>query len=595
MFQKLTLWLPNRVATDKSVAALFLLNSVVSSFALGDFSQLPAQVPVHLVDIAAGALGANAVWLGGLAINRFVAKAGSSGRKVFHTLAVWVIAALITAGVPLITTLTQAQVTDISPLVLQSAIGFAQSVLLLLCFTVLVGNWRASRASAQELAARQGALLLAQSSFSALNDEIQGRIRATLREKLDKVLIGLKQSLVESMAANKKELSSLVLEALNQGVRPLSWEISKSTDTEDPLSIPAAPRKSILNRLNYPVALSNGFDALIFTLVCLIFEPSTATAVFGPSAGFAMLVTIAVNLAVFECLRRAKTNLEIRAWQASLVYAAIAYLGGLSFVFIQRALNQTSDNQLLIAFPTSIAEIAFLTSVYSIGIYQQNSANITLSKVNQELEMLVAKLRQSTWQARQRLARLVHGPVQSRLFASYLKLRNEQDLDEPQLQELMRQISEAGSLLESPEESLGLSVSEMAGLVLSGWSQDRTFTINIANELQPPFQLDGTSAECLYETLREAANNAVKYGTAGEYVLNVRPEAMGLIRVELTNPRDANFDERLGQPAVAATSEGIQIGGFGSSVLDMVTLSHRLELTETRALFVALVPATEVH
>ena len=556
------------VATSKWVAILLFANTLVSSFALGNFNLLGAKVPIHLLDIASGIAAVLVL----LISNRLL---GSGLRKKAVTLFIWFAAALMYLVIPDFLVQLWIPGADLTAFAWSSIWGTIQTIVLLLAFTLVVTEWGRSRQAARRLATRKAQLLSSQAAFEDQRTEIEERIRVTVQEKLSRVLSALAKGLGSSDNANPQDLAALVLSGLNQGVRPLSWEI-ETTETELPPTRLASPsRISFRTRLTDRLSLTEAFNLPLFLLLAFVFEPSTAFYVFGIPGVTQITVVLIATAALLATLHRAANRIQLPAWFAVISATAFAYLCSLMFVGIRLVLSQTADLDFAAAFPASIAQIAFGVGVFSTLVHQREAANLAAQKVNDQLEVVVARVRQVAWHSRQRFARLVHGPVQSRLLAAYLQLKNADSIENLNLQQLRTEVGEAVGLLRGTESEDHASVTEMVESVTAGWGEGHQFLVDIDSELEPRGALDSAAATSLFDALRESVNNAVKHGSEGTYELQIRRLAAGLISLRVSNPISAMEPNIPTEP------------GYGTTVLDVVCLNHSLQIQGDKAVFVA--------
>lgn len=582
----LGIWLRSSVGTGKWVALLFLLNALNSSYALGDYSNLPTSISIHVVDMVGALLAAGVLLLLGRSSLAFNARRGRA-RSISQNLVAWIAAAVSPMAVQAVALVTLVPKPPLSALWQLLPLVILQGVAQLFVFTLLVGTWTQSRHAGAVLATQRLALETSQKAFGLQKAEIEERIRTTVEDKLGAVLKQLVSAIARKANQNQQELAKLVLSALNQGVRPLSWEIegdASAAQIDQPKSMPQ--RLSLRELFSARLPLNQSFSIVLFTLVCLIFEPSTAYMVLGPAAAVLITAQVALNLLLLWLLGRGLKHIKAPLWLGIPLHVAIAYLASLGFVLAMRFAGPVADLEYALAFPYSIAVIALGTGVFATALALRDNSNQHLTLVNQQLELLVSRLRQATWHARQRFARLVHGPVQSRLLAAYLQLDSGTELTEQQLLKLTAEVSEAGALLRQSENRQSLTVSEMTVWITTGWGDEHHFEIEIDHQLEAPFELDAEAADSLYETLREAVNNAVKNGTSGSYQIRIHLLPMGLIEITVTNPRAASTNQPDSEEMPQTKT------GFGTSVLNMVTYRHHLEIQPDRAVFTALI-ATE--
>lgn len=581
-FRELAGWAASPVGTDKWVAALFFTNTVLTSFAFGNYSNLPPRVPIHLADLLTAIVGALLILAGNWIRGAFKPLISEKGNTGFN-LAVWVFVAASPIGVQFAMLAAVQQNPNFDAVIAGIAPALFQNTLLLLGFTVFIGSWRQSREAAIRLATEHARLEQNQTSFSQMKTEIENRIHSAVEGKLSTVLQSLRDSMTTHKTVNREKLAHMVLGALNEGVRPLSWELSSDLAPLEPAKSEMPQKISLAGCARQRIELRDGLNLAFFTLFCLIFEPSTAFSVLGVAAGLQILGVIAIINFVYICMAAIFGKHKIPAWALVLGVAGLAFTVSQIFVVLQMATNPAAGKGLASAFPFSIAALALATSLHSVTLFQREQDNRELADVNQRLVHVVSRLEQAAWQSRQRFARLVHGPVQSALLVAYLKLKNSAALDPLEVAEITATIADAGKLLDQPEVGSRLSIPQMVDLISAGWDEHHSFHVSISAELQAANVLDEVASESVYETLRESVNNAVKHGLPGVYQIMVSLAQKDLLQISVINP----VSGKNGYPGSDVPEEMPR--GFGTSILDTVTLRHSLEIADGIAIFTALI------
>ncbi|MEY4494935.1 MAG: hypothetical protein RL570_1050 [Actinomycetota bacterium] len=184
-----------------------------------------------------------------------------------------------------------------------------------------------------------------------------------------------------------------------------------------------------------------------------------------------------------------------------------------------------------------------------------------VQELNEQLKVLVSTLRQSTWLQKQKLARMVHGPVQSSLFAVYLELNQADSLTDTTRGQLAEKVGAASQALDLPNESVKLPFSKALAQLTEGWGDTLEFKVWLDPEVARRIDSSEVGKACAIETLREAINNAAKYGT-GNVEISIDSVADKLVSIQVRN-------------GIAVKSLSAA-PGYGSSVLDQVT--HQWEL-----------------
>jgi hypothetical protein len=164
--------------------------------------------------------------------------------------------------------------------------------------------------------------------------------------------------------------------------------------------------------------------------------------------------------------------------------------------------------------------------------------------------------------------------VQSSLFAVFLDLNQAETLDENARKQLAEKVRSASQSLDAGNETLRLPFAAALTQLTEGWGESLDFKVQVNAETAKSIDASEVGKACSIEVLREAINNAAKYGT-GRVDISVDSAAEGLVRIQVLNPMAA-----MTSPATP---------GYGSTVLDQVTHQWGLKTENDQAVFTALV------
>jgi signal transduction histidine kinase len=192
---------------------------------------------------------------------------------------------------------------------------------------------------------------------------------------------------------------------------------------------------------------------------------------------------------------------------------------------------------------------------------QRKATTENLSAVNLQLEILNASLRQELWLNRRRTASVLHGPVQAALFASAMKLSQEQHPTPELVAEVERDIAAAIEKLNNPSNLEGEDISDLLNQIIEIWSDAAEITIEIPEALEAAITKQPLASEALIEISREFITNAIKHGKASKVSLTVSRLDDLRIAIEV-------IDDGQGLPPGAKP-------GFGSKLLTELSLVWR--------------------
>jgi signal transduction histidine kinase len=195
---------------------------------------------------------------------------------------------------------------------------------------------------------------------------------------------------------------------------------------------------------------------------------------------------------------------------------------------------------------------------------QRLNAEQEMTGVVKNLEILNSQLRQELWLNRRKIASVLHGSVQSTLYASAMRLAKIESPSADELQAVRDDLNAAISKLDSLES--GESIDEILKQIIEVWDGVVEIKLpEIPTDLSKALAENQAASACLAEVIREAVSNAVKHGAAKQIELKVEKAARNLISVMVSND---------GKPISKQTETG-----YGSSILDEVALNWSLEST----------------
>jgi len=193
---------------------------------------------------------------------------------------------------------------------------------------------------------------------------------------------------------------------------------------------------------------------------------------------------------------------------------------------------------------------------------QRKTTTEKLVAVNLQLEILNASLRQELWLNRRRTASVLHGPVQAALFASAMKLSQEQKPTPELVAEVEQDIASALEKLNNPSNLEGEDISDLLNQIIEIWSDAAEISIEIPGSLEAAIAKQPLASEALIEISREFITNAIKHGKASSVSLKVSRLDDLRIAIEVV-------DDGQGVPPGAKP-------GFGSKILSELSLVWRL-------------------
>lgn len=389
------------------------------------------------------------------------------------------------------------------------------TVIMMTICVVLTSNYKRHRAALSDLANERHRLQLRSASIRAKVEIQREQLLSRVRDLLNPAIARVQQNLAGESGVAIAALRSTVEDV----VRPLSSELTETADELEEL-LPSAVREKA--PLPQSIRLGEFVLPLWGAVVTAVVSVSIA---FLYENGFSALAVtffsfllMYLGLGLFHLLTR---NVQTPTVVAAIL-APVAYSVSLSPFYLLVP---------LFGWNFSIAQInAFMLFGFMVGLslffsqfvqYQRASTTEKLVAVNQQLEIVNGALRQELWLNRRRTASLLHGPVQAALYASAIKLSQQQNPSEQILSEIQSDISNALEKLNNPSnlelESLG-SVLEQ---IVDVWDGTAEITIDLPDELAEVISNQPLATESLVEVVREFVTNAIRHGGANKISVRV--------------------------------------------------------------------------
>ena len=220
-----------------------------------------------------------------------------------------------------------------------------------------------------------------------------------------------------------------------------------------------------------------------------------------------------------------------------------------------------------------------------------------LSELEQAVEQvarMTTRLAQLVWIEQNRLARLVHGDIQSRILAAVLQAGiTAPDDERGQLRQLQRDCEAA---LTAPVQQM--TFSGFVAQLRQVWSASVQIDCQISPAVQAILDGDSVANDALCEIVREAVNNAVKHARASEVRVRLRlaaasedagTEALPTLCLEVRN----NRPHRMGlAPEMLATEakNGDAARRSGFRTVDQLTTAWRFVHEQDESVLLAEIP-----
>jgi signal transduction histidine kinase len=393
---------------------------------------------------------------------------------------------------------------------------------------------------------------------------IRAKVQIQREELLEKVRSLLDPAIAKIQAKLTGESSNEVINSLRSTVddvvRPLSVEVAEASDELEAESGRAQIREKapIPKRIMLGEFLVPLWAALIASItlvpVSFLFETPANSVIILLTSFFSMLLILGL-------IQRITLNLPVHPALAAVavpVFYAVSLSPFYAVAPIFEWAVSTEQIHSLLLFGAVVGGTTFAAQFAQL---QRKSTTEKLEAVNQQLEILNAALRQELWLNRRRTASVLHGPVQAALFASAMKLSQDEKPTPKLVAEVEQDIQSALEKLNNPSNLELADVSAVLNQIIDIWSDAADISIQIPEELEAAIAKQPLTSEALIEISREFITNAIKHGKASKVSLEVSRLDGARIAIEVV-------DDGQGLPPGAKP-------GFGSKLLTELSLVWR--------------------
>ena len=438
-----------------------------------------------------------------------------------------------------------------------------------------VVSWlRERRRQIGELAAVESALAASVSALSEeydqRNDEALERVQAVLLTELSRLEDADAQRSLEVLQHTAADV-----------VRPLSHQLARERPAGASVATTATVEVSwpdVLDR----AATGRPFRPLL-TGAFLGVESTAAAVAYRPGIPvYAVMLALVIGLlAGANLVLAAILPGRRRAARMGLVVTMSVLIGFAGASVVWAGLGEVPARGAL-ALGTLTFTVAFSLGVSVASAFARDRDRLVhrLQDSSRNLERRVVRLRQAQWFQNKVLSRALHGPIQTAVTASALRLDaaiRAGQVDDLLVGRVRAQLIDELGALGSPEPHV-TSAPEALTRLTATWEGLCEVTTALPSDAATLLAKDPLLRSCVIDILTEAVSNAVRHGGA------TRAE----VRIDLTG---AEHDVVLTITSDSATSGAAGRRGLGSRMLDDCTLEWRLEATSAGTRLSAILPA----
>ena len=522
------------------------LNYPVTGLFFGDTVTGSNGMTNHSLDLITGACCLILILVLGVIRQRFLA-----GSLTFSLFAYALVSVLV---IPFVNNIRNLSGFEQDPIQLILS-GIFQMFGIQILFTVIFSSLLETRAERKNLSLQLAKLKYTRATLEEQIREISARLKDVVNQKLTTLLLDLESVLEKNKNLSAKELASAISETLNEGVRPLSWNIENESAQISSSANVEIKRIGLLERFSYPIHIREVIAIRALLALYLFFDVPVMYFHFDAVAAIETIGVIAFTGLVLWGLKEFFGDRRFPSWLAILLNSSAVAVASSSFILMRAIAGELSADLEELALVFSMVQIAILGGIFQSSLVRHYAFIESQRQVNRDLESLVSQLRQSAWVAKKKLARLVHGQVQSDLLAAYLQLTQASTLDASLIKQVGQRIEKAKTALSQMDNS-SPAFQQTLEQITATWGSSFNVNTDISDDAIAALQQDPVATSCALEVVMEGINNAAKYGTAGQATLVIGLTSNSKLYIEVTNQTEVSEAEN---------------AGYGSTVLDEVT------------------------
>ncbi|MFM6963773.1 MAG: hypothetical protein ACKOWJ_05900 [Micrococcales bacterium] len=443
--------------------------------------------------------------------------------------------------------------------------------------TVLVSNAVRSSRKYDELEHQrlllQDALVNLREKLSIQKAELAGRVKALVNPMIDDLISKIAASRAEgSVAVAVASLKSTV----DRDIRPLSLQIGND---QTPGLFEATGKPAIkfrlFTKLQSPIQVASMYSPIWFMLLLVMVAAPAASHIFGnPNWGYQIALVGVIGILLLELAKRSTAKLQLTQTAAFFVQlTSYALIGAVVDIALTLSpFNTVQYTPGRVTLYVVVAGIGFF--IGQLFQLQREESAAYLATTNENLERLNAEARRELWLYRRKLATVLHGPVQARLYASAIRLSQAKRVSAKLVEQINGELKEVLRELDFDKQDRA-SARSVIRQVIDVWAGTCEIYPKIDKSVMQAAKRDPNFEAAFIEVIREAISNAVKHGQATEIELNA--DTFGdLVKLRLINNGKLLPSDSKGK------------AGFGTELISELTLRWSVGATsDDRTVFEA--------
>lgn len=411
------------------------------------------------------------------------------------------------------------------------------------------------------------ALELEKSQLDELRGGIRERISSQRKELITRVqeqLAPLFQEMNSGTNSAANKISQKLTDFVDAVVRPLSHNIGQESSFEIRASdlTKKASRAKVKPQYFFKISVGMTIIPELNTFAAASLIIASTTMIFPDAVLLATVLSLVALYLSSSILKRALKNLTLITPLAFIVNLLSGVASSIFSYLLLLLFGLVLSGAQILQFAASQLLVAGISFAIQLQRTQRLNGEQEMIGVVKNLEILNSQLRQELWLNRRKIASVLHGSVQSALYASAMRLAKVESPSADEIQSVRDDLNAAISKLDSLET--GESIDEILRQIIEVWDgvveiKSPVISADVARALSE----NQAASACLAEVIREAVSNAVKHGSARRIEVQVDKTAKNLISVVVSND---------GKQLSKQTDTG-----YGSSILDEVALDWSLE------------------
>lgn len=540
------------------VPGLFFANIFLTGFLFGSIGIVPGYSD-HLWDFANGLVGAVLFYL----IARYYAKkAITLSNSQLAT--IYLIPPLMTAIIPGAFVWLAIDKLAGEKILRDFLFAFSSLFGQFFIYALLIGAFKYSRQLYITVAGQHHALSYIRQELATGIAESKAKLMAQIQEILNSTLNNFK-------AETSTEVSAGLQDIIDRAVRPLSHQIDAEASSLNRFDadLEKAKKKALkipyIQQLKRKVPMSDAVSPLITLILYLNFVATSMVYLFGFHSLWELFAPfIAVTYLLYLGLEKVIRNRRSNIFMIFIFGVLISMLQSLVFAFISDRRAEYDQGQLQ-AISFTIFLLTSGSMIYSLLLRNIVENSKDAEKYNLELAKESKVIRQQLWHLYKRIARELHGNLQSKLQVAALKAEN---ID------LQGFYADFTTAISTPVADSQPSLTETLNDLIEFWDGICHIQLNASAETLKSIENQAILSEYLLEVIREGINNAIKHAASNEISISIKLQD-DLVAISIINNVNKTIENSAKTPSL------------GSKIFEELAASWSLDLGEKQSKFTA--------